>query len=181
MTKNETDLPAGPRLIATPLRTTLVAGQDNRFDLLVSLTAPAASSGAALSPGGRQAPRAAAWASRVRLHLRPSAGVSAVAPATLVPAPAAAGESAWWLPDAIWDSETRLVLQIGVDRGLALEGERPPLLWLRATGVGRDGRPIALIAPVIALEALAPGSLGTRPASPSQGLCLRRQAGCSPA
>ena len=181
MTKNETDLPAGPRLIATPLRTTLIAGQDNRFELLVSLRAPGAPDAAA-SHGARLAPRAtAAWAIQVRLHLRPSAGVSAAAPATLAPAPAAAGESAWWLPDATWGGETRLVLRIGVDRGLALEGERAPLLWLRATGVGRDGRPIALNAPVIALEALAPGSIGNGPADPLPGLCLRRQAGCSPA
>lgn len=180
MTKNETDLPAGPRLTATPLHTTLIAGQDNRFELLVSLTAPAAC-GTAAPPGGRHAPHAAAWAIQVRLHLRPSAGVSAAAPATLVPAPAAAGESAWWLPDATWGGETRLVLRIGVDRGLALEGERAPLLWLRATGVGRDGRPIALNAPVIALEAVAPGRIGNGPADPLPGLCLRRQAGCSPA
>jgi hypothetical protein len=156
MTLPEYDPPAGPRLIATPLHAALVASQDNRFELLVSLTAP-------LGPGtpapsrARQAPRGdGAWATQVRLHLRPSAGVSVVMPQGLVPAPSAACESSWCLPDATWGDETRLMLQIGVDRGLALAGERAPLLWLRATGVDRDGRPIALNAPVLALEALVP-------------------------
>jgi len=136
-----------PRLTVESQIRVLRAGQHNRFTTTVRLQAPSA--------GVPAHPLCLPWARRLRLYLRPSAGVALVPTAPLERIPAPVGEIGWTLPDLHWSADITVALQVSVDRGLALPGTCVPLLWVRIAGVVGGRMPLALRAPALALAARA--------------------------